>query len=240
MTNHSCRLFESKGSRSLSVLIANLAMSVFAIAISTSAVHGQTTTPPKAATQIWAEQQLSLPVNQRVDLVLLGYLHLGRKSERPVAEHVATGLGVSFKLGKYLTVFPFYTHFENQPAAAVRNKEERLTIEATVRFPLRKVTFSDRNRFEYHWRTPHLDFIHYRNKMQLERALNLWKLTGFVADEVFYDSHFDAWIRNRIYAGVSKKVNQHLSFELYYMRQNDGHSRPGDLNVLGNTLKVRL
>ena len=27
---------------------------------------------------------------------------------------------------------------------------------------------------------------------------------------------------------------------LAYLRQNDGHSRPGDLNVLGNTLKIRL
>ena len=76
--------------------------------------------------------------------------------------------------------------------------------------------------------------------MQLEHPLNVWKLNGFVADEVFYDTHFDAWIRNRIYAGVSKKVNEHFTFELYYMRQNDGHSRPGDLNVIGNTLKFRL
>ena len=70
--------------------------------------------------------------------------------------------------------------------------------------------------------------------------MNVWKLNGFVADEIFYDTHFDAWIRNRIYAGVSKKVNAHFTFELYYMRQNDGHSRPGDLNVIGNTLKFRL
>jgi hypothetical protein len=59
-------------------------------------------------------------VNKRVDIVLLGYLHLGRKSERPVAEHAATGLGVSFKVGKYLTVFPFYTHFENQAGRGFR------------------------------------------------------------------------------------------------------------------------
>jgi hypothetical protein len=215
-------------------------MSVFVIAGGAYAVCGQTVRPPQSATQFWSEQQFAAAVNERVDLVLLGYLHLGRKSERPIAEHAATGLGVSFRLGKHLTVFPFYTHFENQPAVAVRSKEERLTIEATLKFPLRHVTFSDRHRFEYHWRQPPLNFIHYRNRMQLEHAFKVWEITGFIADEVFYDTHFDAWIRNRMYAGVARKVNKHFSFELYYMRQNDGHSRPGDLNVLGNTLKFRL
>ena len=234
------RLFHSQYSRSLRSFFTSLISSVFIISIGALAVSGQTAGPPHSATQIWSEQQLAVPFNDRVDLVLLGYLHLGRKSERPVAEHVATGLGFSFRVGKNLTIFPFYTHFENQPAVASRNKEERLTIETTLKFPLHAASFSDRNRFEYHWRTPHLNFIHYRNRMQLERALHVWRLSGFIADEIFYDTHFDGWIRNRIYAGIAKKLNQHFSFELYYMRQNDGHSRPGDLNVLGNTLKFRL
>ena len=215
-------------------------MSGLTVVIGTTNAIGQARTPPHSATQFWAEQQFSAPVNKRIDIVLLGYLHLGQKSERPVAEHVGTGLGVSFNAAKYLTIFPFYTHFENQVAGPLRSKEERLTIEATLKFPLRQVTFSDRNRFEFHWRTPSLNFIHYRNRMQLEHALKVWRLTGFVADEIFYDTHFDAWIRNRIYAGVSRKMNEHFTFELYYTRQNDGHSRPGDLNVIGNTLKFRL
>jgi len=240
MSNVSCRLLQSGFSRALKASIAGLIMSGFVLVIGASNASGQTPAPPHSATQFWTEQSFAAPINKRIDIVLLGYLHLGRKSERPVAEHAATGLGVSFKVGKYLTVFPFYTHFENQPAVVSRNKEERLTIEATLKFPLGRVTLSDRNRFEYRWRTPPLNFIHYRNRLQLEHPLNVWKLNGFVADEIFYDTHFDAWIRNRVYAGVSKKVNEHFTFELYYMRQNDGHSRPGDLNVIGNTLKFRL
>ena len=200
-------------------------------------IAGQT--PPRSATQIWSEQQLAIAVGKRVDLVLLGYLHLGRKSERPVAEHAATGIGVSIKLGTHLTLFPFYTHFENQGLTSLHSKEERLTLEATIKLSRKKLTFSDRNRFEYHWRKPQLNFIHYRNRPQIERSLNIWGLNGFVADEIFYDSHFSSFIRNRIYAGVSRKVNQHFSFEIYYMRQSDSHSRPGDLNVIGNTLKFR-
>jgi hypothetical protein len=215
-------------------------MSLCALGIGANTVHAQTVSPPRSATQVWAEQTIAVPVSQRVDLVLMGYVHLGRKSERPVAEHAGTGLGVSFKVGKHLTLFPFFTHYEYQSPMPSRNKEERLTVEATLRFPIHSVTFSDRNRFEYSWRTPSPNYIRYRNQMRFEHELNLWGLSGFGADEIYYDTHFDAWIRNRIYAGVVKKINAHVSLELYYMRQSDGHSRPGDLNVVANTLKIRL
>src|SRR3982750_4021371 len=99
-------LLGSKCSHPLKALIGSLVMSVFAIASGAYAVCGQTVVPPHSAMQFWSEQQFAAPVNDRIDLVLLGYLHLGRKSERPVAEHLATGLGVSFRLGKHLTLFP--------------------------------------------------------------------------------------------------------------------------------------
>jgi hypothetical protein len=201
---------------------------------------GQTVAPIHSADQIWLEPQFAVPLNQRVDLVMLGYFHFGRKAERPVAEHVAGGVGVSIKLGKYFTVFPFYAHFENQTARTVTSKEERLTLEATIKVPWRRFFLSYRQRFEYHWRTPPPNFIHERNRFQIERPLNFHGLNGFLADEVFYDSHFNSWIRNRVYLGISKKVNKHFAFDVYYLRQNDGRSHPGDLNVIGSTLKFRL
>ena len=76
--------------------------------------------------------------------------------------------------------------------------------------------------------------------MQIEHALLLHDLHGFVADEVFYDSVASAWIRNRFYLGVAKKVNKNFTLEFYYVRQNDSHSHPGDINALGSTFKVRL
>ena len=61
-----------------------------------------------------------------------------------------------------------------------------------------------------------------------------------IADEVFYDSLASAWIRNRFYIGAAKKINEHFTLELYYVRQNDGHSRPVDINALGSIFKFRL
>lgn len=215
-------------------------LSLLAIVIATNVIHGQNIAPVHSADQIWIEPQFAAPLSKSIDLVVLGNFHFGRKAERPVAEHASTGLGISFKAGKYVTVFPFYTHFENQGVLPVTNKEERLTVETTVKIPWRHFFLSYRQRFEYHWRAPPPNFIHERNRFQIEHPLNFHNLSVFMGEEFFYDSHFAAWSRNRISAGISKKVSNHLTVDIYYLRQNDGHSHPGDLNVLGSTLKFRL
>jgi len=62
----------------------------------------------------------------------------------------------------------------------------------------------------------------------------------FVADEIFYDSLFNRFVRNRFGFGISRTINKHLTWDLYYTRQNDGISRPGDLHIIWNAWKFRL
>ena len=82
----------------------------------------------------------------------------------------------------------------------------------------------------------------YRNRFQVEHPAGNkdWRLSLFVSDEVFYDWFVDRWVRNRFSAGVIKVFNKHFTQDLYYLRQNDGVSIPGDLNVIGTTLRFRL
>jgi hypothetical protein len=82
----------------------------------------------------------------------------------------------------------------------------------------------------------------YRNRFQVEHPLGDkdWQLSLFVADEVFYDWIVDRWVRNRFSVGAIKVFNKHFTQDLYYLRQNDGVSLPGDLNVLGTSLRFRL
>jgi len=47
-------------------------------------------------------------------------------------------------------------------------------------------------------------------------------------------------VRNRFAIGASKVFNKHFTEEFFYLRQNDGVSIPGDLNVIGTTLRFRL
>ena len=178
---------------------------------------------PRTDNQVWTEVQIAKPLNEKIDFVLLGVMRFGRNVSRPVNERI--GAGISIKAGKYLTLFPFYLHVDSQPTAINHSSVG---------------VFSDRNRVEFHLHSPPPDFIQYRNRMQLEHPLGFYGLHGFLGDEVFYDSLASAWIRNRIYVGVSKEVNKHFKLELYYGRQNDSHSRPGDLNVVGTSFKFRV
>lgn len=203
-------------------------------------ISGQTVRPPRNDNQIWTETQLAIPLDSKVNLVLLGIVRFGRDVSRPVNERI--GAGVSFKAGKYLTLFPFYLRVGSQPTATSHSTEDRITLEATFKFPAGHFTIVDRNRVEFHIHHPAPNFTQYRNRMQLEHPLKIgeFEIDAFVADEVFYDSIANAWIRNRAYAGAIKKFNKHFTLELYYVRQNDSHSHPGDINALGSTFKFHL
>src|SRR5882762_4136384 len=86
--------------------LASLLPGVFIFTICMGLVSAQTSTPPRSATQIWIESLFAIPITERVDLVILGGLHFGRKAERPVVEHTSMGIGASFRLNKHLTIFP--------------------------------------------------------------------------------------------------------------------------------------
>ena len=226
----------SSSHRALSGLVAVF----FAIAAVGCTTVSAQSTKRRDDTQIWSETQVAIPLDKRVDLVLLGLVRFGRDVSRPVNERI--GAGVSFKAGKYLTLFPFYLQVASQPTSTNHSTEERIVLEATITFPAGRFTIGDRNRVEFHIHHPPPNFTQYRNRMQLEHPVKLGKFEAdaFVADEVFYDSSANAWIRNRAYVGASKKINKHFTIELYYVRQNDSYSHPGDINALGTTFKFHL
>jgi Protein of unknown function (DUF2490) len=201
---------------------------------------GQTTNPPRSDAQVWTDIQLSVPLTQKIDLVLMGVTRFGRNVSTPVNERI--GGGVSFKLGKYVTLLPFYLHVASQPTSNNHSTEERITLEATIKLPAGRFTIGDRNRLEFHIHNPRPNFTQYRNRLQIEHPVELGKakFTGFVADEVFYDSIAAAWIRNRVYLGISRKFNKHFTLDLYYVRQNDSHSHPGDIHAVGTAFKFHL
>ena len=198
------------------------------------------TTPSRHDTQNWNDVFLTVPLSKHVDYVMQGTLRNGRNLHRPVDERL--GIGFSFKLGKYLTVTPNYLYIGMQPFEGRRVFEDRLSVPATVRVPIGRFVFSDRNLFERRFRRPGISSTRYRNRFQVEHPIGppKQKLSLFVSDEVFYDWSFNAWVRNRAAVGLSKVVNKHLTLDLYYLRQNDSHSVPGDLHVIGSTWRFKL
>jgi uncharacterized protein DUF2490 len=190
--------------------------------------------------QFWSDVQFAVPIGKIVDFNAFGGLRLGRDISRPVDERI--GAGFSFRFGKYLAVAPNYLYIGTQPFRGRRVWENRLSLPVTLRFTLAKLRLSERNLFERRLRHPGGNSTRYRNRFQVERPVGDAKsgLSLFVVDEVFYDWAVNRWVRNRLIAGASKVFNKHYTQEFYYLHQNDGVSIPGDLNVIGTTLRFRL
>lgn len=190
--------------------------------------------------QQWTDVQVAVPVTKQFDFNILGTLRIGRDISRPVEERV--GVGFTFKHGEHLTVAPHYFHIGMQPFRGRKLWENRLVLPVTLRFDVGKFKLSDRNQFERRFRSTGVKTTRYRNRFQVEHPIGKaeWDLSLFVSDEVFYDWTVDRWVRNRFAIGATKVFNKHYTQEFYYLRQNDGVSVPGDLNVIGTTLRFRL
>ena len=93
-----------------------------------------------------------------------------------------------------------------------------------------------------------LRYVHEAHGKDRDKAANTayaqligeFKFKPFVADEVWYVGDASAWTRNRLSVGVIKEFNSRFTAELFYLRQNDGRARPGNLNVIGTLLRVKL
>jgi Protein of unknown function (DUF2490) len=209
------------------------------ILLSPSFVRSQTAVP-KADPQNWNDVQLIVPLSKKVDFFFQGTLRIGGNFTAAVDERF--GIGFNVKANQYLTVHSLYFHRDARPPHGQFEYEDRITIGATLQKPLGKFTLSDRNWFERRWREPQVDAWRHRNRVRLEHPFKINKsnFTWFVSDEVFYDWSAHDWVRNRATVGATHTFNKHFTGELYYLRQNDGRSRPGDLNIIGTLMRFRL
>lgn len=211
---------------------------VFAAVIETEA---QTTVPPpREDAHFWHELQLTMPVRKTVDLNVFGAIRVGRGITRLVDERI--GAGLAFKLNRRFTLQPRYFFVARQAFTGGTNYEHRLIVEGIVRFFPSKFTLTDRNRIERRFRLSREDAWIYRNRFQVEYPVRIGgsEFRPYVSSEIYYDTGPRAWTRHRLFIGFIKEFDKRVSGEFFYLRQNDGHSRPGDLHVIGTLLRIRL
>lgn len=223
--------------RFLFVLLASL--SGFSLVVS------QTPPPPQDDNQIWSEVQLIKALDKKYDLIIIGVLRVGQDFKRPVDERI--GAGLAFKPNKYLILMPTYIYVDQQPFPGRRIHEHRLIMNITGRFNLGKFLFTDRNLIERRTRHDSRDFTVYRNRLQIDYPAKIgsFEFKPFVADEVFYSTQQgtagrQGWFRNRISVGIIKQFSERLNAEFFYLRQNDGNQRPGDVHAVGTLVRVFL
>jgi len=219
--------------------IHTLALVYALIACACADAFGQSRVP-KSDNQSWNDVQITVSMTKKVDFTTQITLRLGDNLTQTVDQR--WGVGFVIKINKYLSFNPFYFHREARPPNGRHESEDRATLGATVKHPAGKFTISDRNYFERRWRDPQVDAWRYRNRIQIEHPFQIdkKKFTWFVSDEVFYDWSLHVWPRNRASAGITHAFKKHFTWELYYTRQNDSHTRPGDLNIIWSTWRIKL
>jgi hypothetical protein len=117
--------------------------------------------------------------------------------------------------------------------------EHRWLVEMTSRFPVPgRLLFIDRNRGEMRFISSKGFSTRYRNKLQLERdfrPVGGFRFTPYAYGELFYDTRYDKWNRNRYAIGMRFPVRHHFVPELYFLHQNDSEATPPHVNAFGVT-----
>jgi Protein of unknown function (DUF2490) len=190
--------------------------------------------------QSWNDVSLTVPMTKQFDFYTALTLRFGKNLTRFNDERIAVGF--VYKPNKSWSFQPFYWHINARNSRGQFLTEQRLNLRAGYRFPFKKFGLSHRSTFEYRFRRP-LNSFRYRPSLTFDKDIPkniIPKAKFYITEEVFYDSLLKKFSRNRFSVGITKTLTKKLSVDLYYMRQNDGYTHPGDLNVVGTNWKIKL
>lgn len=207
-------------------------------------------TESSAHSELWPEVDIFAPINEKWRLVFS--TSVTRAEETREKQEFQVGARVDYSVNKALVLGAGYS-YRHSPGDNP-SSEHRVLANQTLRqsLPLR-ILLSDRNREEIRVIDGNSSF-RYRNQLTLEREFRLGErsITPYASVEVFHDSRFGVWNRNRLTAGVQIPLKRgaplftliyprrRLVLEPYYTRQNDSRSQPNHIHALGLTLNIYL
>ncbi len=183
---------------------------------------------------------MNIPVAKPVDVFVKGTFRFGKNVSRLNDGRFA--VGVVWKVTNKLSISPFYWYIRARNTAGIFKAENRLSVAATYKLMTKPFGLSHRSTVERRFR-PVGNTWRYRAMLTFDKDLPKKFIPGlklFVADEVFYDSGLKRFSRNRFSVGVTKTVNKHAAVDIYYTRQSDKFTHPGDLNIIWTAWKFRL
>jgi len=227
--------------RPLRHLLKHVLMLAVGLALSAPRVLAQDREElPRDDTQIWNEVQAAAKVGRNLDWITSGMIRFGNNVSDLIYERFFSG--ASFRAGRHFSAASYYGYYALQPSEHRDIREHRLSLDGTVRWSLGRFLLSDRNRFERRFFASGARANRYRNRLQIEHPLEVgrWSARLFISDEVYYEAALNCWARNRFSAGAGYPIGKRFELEIYYLKQNDGYVRPGNLNVIGTNFRISI
>jgi hypothetical protein len=187
----------------------------------------------RSENQARSEIEIAVPIVKDLFFTVGGDLRFGQVDENRFLRG-EVGFLYKQKIGKYFTVVPRYRYRAERLFSGASSTENRFSADGIVNFKIRKFQITDNNVFEFRFRRSS-NSQRYRNRLKISHPAKIGKtkIELFASDEVYYEWKERAWTRNRFKVGFGKDLGERGDYEIYYMLQNDGFSRPGDLHVFG-------
>ena len=230
--------------------ISILSLLLLLVLSSTQSARAQ---EPTTRSEFWPEIDVYITVKPKVRLYFLGTV-----SKSVEDGELRNAQGYEGQIGVHVDYIPnnhviLRTGYRYGTAVGSNSepfKEHRLVTEQTLRHLLPgDFILSDRNREDFRFVNGDFSF-RYRNRVTLEREVHLFKgrnITPYVSGEIFYDTRYKTWNRNRWAVGVQQSLlrgplqklllpKRQVILDLYYMRQNDSRSEIQHVNALGAAL----
>jgi hypothetical protein len=237
----------------LAALSLRVAAPVLFLLFSVIGTQAVTAQQPTSRNELWPEIDVHIDVRPKVRLFLLGTV--SKTAEDGEFRHAK---GFEAQVGAHVDYIPNqnvvlrtgYRYGTSVGSTDDPFKEHRLVTEQTLRQLLPgDLLLSDRNREDFRFVDGDFSF-RYRNRVTLERELHLFKgrtITPYVSGEIFYDTRYNTWNRNRFAVGVQAALRagplrkmlmpkRQVILDLYYMRQNDSRSDIQHVNAIGAAL----
>lgn len=185
--------------------------------------------------EYWSSFEVTGAIDDQLDLKV----KLEPRYNDDCSDHYFTSIeiGIDWKIVDWFILSPFYQHVDEKKNGDWQ-VEHRPHLDATFKWKLLGLSFSDRNRLEYRIKEND-EFFRYRNKLtvKLPKFTQL-QIQPSLAEEPFYDFDENKLNKNRIYAGLDIRIIEHLGAGVYYIFE----SRKKDdiwtnVNILRTTLK---
>ena len=208
---------------------------------------------PTTRQELWPEIDVYINIKPKVRLFLLGTVSKSVEDgelRNAQSYEAQIGVHVDYIPNEHVILRAGYRYGTAVGSNDDGFREHRLLTEQTLRKLVPgNFLLSDRNREDF--RVINGDFsFRYRNRLTIEREIPVFRsrtTTPYVSGEIFYDTRYHVWNRNRWAVGVQQSLRRgplgkmllpksQIVLDLYFMRQNDSRSSPPHVNAIGTSL----
>ena len=212
---------------------------------------GSGQTPLDSDFQFWNDNTFVIPIintpgndNKKTDKLSLLILQTNRVGTNGLhAADARIGFGFDIVASKYLSISPTYVYRASHALPVHWQYEHRLRLDATVSKDWNSTGIKNRNRVERLIRNSRSDRTRFRNRTTVRFPLNpesKHRIDAFGMIEPNYEFTRGMWTVMDVGGGISTKLTQDLSTEVYFIHRGPLQDRVPHINGIGFNLKLTL